>query len=88
MVAAAKTWLKLEQTLNVSRVRVFEVGSATYVSSSYWISNKKSKEAGYIYRYPDVREGMRDTIDWFRRVGWLDKAYNPRGVWHENMAEQ
>ena len=85
MVGAAKAWLQLERRFKVPRVRVFEVGSATYVSSSYWISNRKSKEAGYTYRYPDVREGMRDTVDWFRRVGWLDRSYNPRGVWRDNL---
>lgn len=85
MIFAAKLWLKLEQKWGVPRIRVFEVGSATYMSSSYWISNKKSKETGYVYRYPDVREGMRDTIDWFRHVGWLDKKYNPKAIWQENM---
>ncbi|MFO8058699.1 MAG: NAD(P)-dependent oxidoreductase [bacterium] len=85
MIWAAAFWLKLEQKYGVPRVRVFEVGSATYMSSSYWISNKKSKETGFSYRYPDVREGMRDTIDWFRRVGWLDKSYNPKAIWQENM---
>jgi len=85
MIFLAKLWLMLEQKLGVPRVRVFEVGSATYMSSSYWISNKKTKAAGYKYRYPDVREGLRDTIDWFRRVGWLDKSYRPEGIWMENM---
>jgi nucleoside-diphosphate-sugar epimerase len=85
MVWAAKFWLTLEQKYKVPRVRVFEVGSATYMSSSYWLSNRKTKEAGFVYRYPDVREGMRDTVDWFRRVGWLDKSYNPKGIWMENM---
>lgn len=85
MIFAARLWLKLEEKWGIPRIRVFEVGSATYMSSSYWISNKKSKEAGYKYRYPDVKEGMRDTIDWFRRVGWLDKKYNPKAIWQENM---
>ncbi len=85
MVFAAKTWLTLEEKYGVPRVRVFEVGSATYMSSSYWISNKKSKETGYQYRYPTVHEGLRDTIDWFRRVVWLDKSYSPKGIWKESM---
>ncbi|MBI5527529.1 MAG: NAD(P)-dependent oxidoreductase [Deltaproteobacteria bacterium] len=83
MIAAAKAWLVLEQKFGVPRVRVFEVGSATYMASSYWISNRKSKETGYTYRYPDVREGLRDTVDWFRRAGWLDKGYRPRSAWRE-----
>jgi nucleoside-diphosphate-sugar epimerase len=84
-VFAAKTWLFLERNFKVPRVRVFEIGSATYMSSSYWLSNKKSKDAGYAYRYPDVREGMRDTVAWFRRVGWLAKSYSPKAIWQENL---
>ncbi len=87
MQLAARIWLQLELKFHVPRVRVFEVGSATYMASSYWISNKKSKETGFKYRYPDVREGLRDTIDWFRCVGWLDKKYNPQGIWQENMKQ-
>jgi len=85
MQLTAGIWLQLELKYHVKRVRVLEIGSATYMSSSYWISNKKSKETGYKYRYPDVHEGLRDTIDWFRCVGWLDKKYNPQAIWQENM---
>ena len=84
-VAAAHGWLFLEQRFQVPRVRVFEIGSATYMASSYWISNKKSKDAGYIYKHPDVKEGMRSTIEWFRRMGWLKSDYNPKGVWQDNL---
>jgi dihydroflavonol-4-reductase len=83
LTRAAEFWCMLEERFHVPRVRVFEPGSATYMSSSYWISNKKTKEAGYMYRYPDVREGMRDTVDWFRKMGWLDPSYNPKGAWKE-----
>jgi dihydroflavonol-4-reductase len=83
MTRAAEIWLLLEQRFHVPRVRVFEPSSATYMSSSYWVSNKKTKDAGYGYRYPDVREGMRDTVDWFRKMGWLDPGYNPKGAWKD-----
>lgn len=46
-------------------------------------SNKKTKDTGYRYHYPDVREGLRDLIDWFRCVGWLDKSYRPEAAWKE-----
>ena len=52
-------------------MRVFEIQSATYISSSYWLSNRKTLEAGYEYEYPDVREGLKDTVAWFRERGWL-----------------
>jgi nucleoside-diphosphate-sugar epimerase len=71
MVKAAKTWRWLEKNLSIPRVRVFEIQSATYMSSSYWLSNRKSLEAGYDYRYPDVKEGLKDTVAWFREMGWL-----------------
>ncbi|MBF0117977.1 MAG: NAD(P)-dependent oxidoreductase [Desulfobacterales bacterium] len=70
-IEAAKIWRYLEINLGLPRVRVFEVQSATYIGSSYWLSNKKSKDWGFVYRYPDVREGLRDTISWFRKIGWL-----------------
>ncbi len=71
MIGAAKAWRWLEENFGIPRVRVFEIQSATYISSSYWISNRKSLSTGYEYRYPDVKEGLKDTIAWFRDMGWL-----------------
>jgi nucleoside-diphosphate-sugar epimerase len=85
MIAAAKILLRLEKDYGIKRPRVFEVGSASYVASSYWLSNLKSKETGFRYRYPDVKEGLRDTIGWFRHVGWLNRDYDPQGAWMEYM---
>ncbi len=83
MLGVAKLWCILERKFGVPRVRILEPGSATYMSSSYWISNKKVKETDFEFRYPDVREGMRDTVQWFREMGWLDRSYNPSGAWKE-----
>lgn len=71
MLNAAKAWRWLEKNFGIPRVRVFEIQSANYMSSSYWISNRKSLETGYEYRYPDVKEGLKDTVAWFREMGWL-----------------
>ena len=71
MLAAAHIWTWLERNLGVPRVRVMEVQSATYVSSSYWLSNRKSLETGFLYRWGDVKEGLRQTVEWFRQQGWL-----------------
>jgi len=70
--AAARAWRFLELRLEVPRVRVFEIQSASYISSSYWLSNRKSLSTGFDYSYPDVREGLKDTVDWMRRMGWLE----------------
>ena len=74
-VRAARAWTWLERRFGVPRVRVFEVQSATYMSSSYWLSNRKSLATGFEYRYPDVREGLKDTVAWFRAPGL---AHRPR----------
>jgi len=71
MQRAARAWRWLEKNLGIPRVRVFEIQSANYMSSSYWLSNRKSLETGYEYRYADVKEGLKDTVAWFREMGWL-----------------
>ena len=59
----------------IARPQMLEIQSATYMASSYWLSNRKSLETGFVYLYPDVREGMKDTIAWMREKGWLtDRA--------------
>ncbi len=70
-VPAAQVWTWLVRKFNVPKMDMLEVQSATYIGSSYWISNQKSKKLGYQYRYPDVREGVRDTLAWFRETGQL-----------------
>ncbi len=69
--AAAKSWTFLERRFGVPRPRILEVQSASYMSSSYWLDNRKSLATGFEYKYSDVREGLKDTIAWFRRMGWL-----------------
>jgi nucleoside-diphosphate-sugar epimerase len=69
--AGAHLWRWLEQRFGAARPRVFEIQSATYLSSSYWLSNRKSQRAGFAYRYPDVREGLKDTVAWMKEMGWL-----------------
>jgi nucleoside-diphosphate-sugar epimerase len=71
MLNGAKLWAWLERRFQIPRVKVFEIQSASYISSSYWLSNRKTQAAGYRYRYPDVREGLKDTVAWFRDLGWL-----------------
>ena len=73
--AAAEVWTSLERRFGVPRPRILEVQSASYMSSSYWLDNRKSMGTGFSYKYADVREGLKDTIAWFRRMGWLtDRA--------------
>ena len=70
---AARAWSWLSARFGVPRVKVFEVGSAAYIGSSYWIQNEKSKTLGFEYRYSDVRVGLRQSIRWMRDAGWLER---------------
>ncbi len=51
--------------------RFFEESSTHYLSSSYWIDNQKIKRLGFEFEYPDARVGVRDTVAWFIRAGWI-----------------
>lgn len=65
-IPAAKLWTWLNENFSVPKVRVLEEQSATYISSSYWISNRKTLSTGFEFMYGDVREGLKDTIQWMR----------------------
>jgi dihydroflavonol-4-reductase len=68
-VAHLLAWLALIPGFPKSRIA--EVQSAAYLGSSYWISNRKSLQTGFVYKYPDVREGLKDTVQWMGSFGWL-----------------
>lgn len=53
------------------RLRIWEESSARYLSSSYWISSNKLKSLGFEWEYPDFRLGLRDTVEWFIKAGWI-----------------
>lgn len=56
---------------NYQRLRMWEESSARYVSSSYWISNRKLKSLGYQLAYPDFKVGLRETAEWMVEMGWI-----------------
>ena len=34
-------------------------------------ANERLHEIGYDFRFPNIREGLEDTISWYRNEGWL-----------------
>lgn len=42
-----------------------------YLGRDFTYANDKLKSTGYQLVYPDARDGIRDTIDWYRKEGWL-----------------
>jgi len=70
-LVVAYVWGGLDRHLGVPRLRIIEPQSVQYIGSSYWLSNRKSRATGFEYRFDDVRDGLVDTVTWFREVGWL-----------------
>ena len=67
--AGVMTWL--ERNLFLPRIRVLEVQSAQYIGSSYWISNQKVLSTGYEFEYASVKEGLKNTVTWFKSQGLI-----------------
>ena len=42
-----------------------------YLGRDFVFSNEKLKATGFRFLYPDARDGIRDTIRWYRENGWL-----------------
>jgi nucleoside-diphosphate-sugar epimerase len=55
----------------VAGLKYIEEDTARYVAFSYRFSNKKLKSFGYSLKYPDLRDGLPETIQWYRDYGYL-----------------
>jgi nucleoside-diphosphate-sugar epimerase len=75
MKALTYSVAKVVNVLNLKKrfpqLNVVETQSAKYIGSSYRVDNSKSRSIGFSYNYPDVKNGIKDTIDWFKRQGWI-----------------
>ena len=50
---------------------VIERDAVKYLFHDYWLDNSKIKELGYKLVYPDIKEGLKETIRWYKDEGWL-----------------
>lgn len=55
------------------RIIVYFRETALYATTDFRFSNEKLKSLGYQFIYPTVREGMRETIQWYRENKMLKK---------------
>ncbi len=53
------------------RPRSLEQDTIDYLGVDMAYSNRKLKDAGYTFRYPDARTGLRQTAEWYRQNGWI-----------------
>jgi len=50
---------------------MIEEGYLIYVGNDFRFSNEKLKSLGYQFIYPDVKEGIKETIAWYREEGLI-----------------
>jgi len=67
LLAQLSEW---QARLRGTRPRV-EKESIRYLTYDSLIDNSKIKAAGYKLLYPDPMTGLRETIEWYKREGWL-----------------
>jgi nucleoside-diphosphate-sugar epimerase len=48
-----------------------EADSVQYLGRDFIFSNEKLKALGYKFVYPDARDGIRDTLHWYKENGWI-----------------
>jgi len=47
----------------------------SYTIHQYLFPNKKIKNLGFQFKFPDYKSATKDTIDWYLRNNWLEGEY-------------
>ncbi|MFA5891904.1 MAG: NAD-dependent epimerase/dehydratase family protein [Actinomycetota bacterium] len=70
VVAVAKTAAALEKRFpGYTRSRVLDLGQLTYLTIGIWVSNRKLRDLGFEFDYPDFRDGLAETVAWLIETG-------------------
>ncbi|MEW5947781.1 MAG: NAD-dependent epimerase/dehydratase family protein [bacterium] len=64
-------WSSLQAKYITHRPPKVERDIASYLSHAFLFSNEKIKKAGYEFAYPDTQKGIIDSIEWYKREGWI-----------------
>lgn len=62
----------------LKRKSPIEADTISYLGHSFVYANDKLLSTGFRFEFPDPREGVRQTLAWYAREGWIDEA--PRGA--------
>ena len=55
----------------------FEKEMAAYFTKDTIFSNDKIKRLGFSLKYPTVKEGMKNVVEWYRMRNWIPKEVKP-----------
>ncbi len=50
---------------------IVEKDSLFYLKGNYWVDNQKLVDTGFEFEYPDYREGVKETLDWFEQESMI-----------------
>lgn len=64
-------WWSEEKAKLVGKKPEVERDAVKHLFQNYWLDNSKIKELGYNLIYPDVKEGLKETMKWYRDEGWI-----------------
>lgn len=45
---------------------------ADYIKHQYLFSNKKIKELGFKFKFPDYKTATYDTVNWYLKNNWVE----------------
>jgi len=52
-----------------------DLSMAGYTSHQYLFSNKKIKDLGFKFKFPDYKSATKDTVEWYLKNKWLESEY-------------
>jgi len=71
-------WLnkrKNEKAKKLNSRPPIDLSMAEYTTHQYLFSNKKVKDLGFKFKFPDFRSALKDTVDWYLNNKWLESEY-------------
>ncbi len=52
-----------------------DLSMAGYMNHQYLFSNKKIKDRGFKFKFPDFRSATKNSIEWYIKNKWLESEY-------------
>ncbi len=51
-------------------IPLLESDLLVYLKGNFYFDNKKLKDTGFVFKYGDRRDGLKEVIDWYNENGW------------------
>jgi len=52
-----------------------DLSMAEYTTHQYLFSNKKIKDLGFKFKFPDFKSATKNTVEWYLKNKWLESEY-------------